>query len=121
MVHRGHINQIASRQRDVAGNARAFLRNRLFGNLDQNFLAFFEQVADGRHLPRRLMPRLSAHGTPSPTTPTSPVRRSTVGALLVTSCCRSVMFRTAVFQVLLRRFFDSHVTAFGFFFAEAKS
>ena len=47
-----HVNQEAARQGDVRSDARAFFRDWLFGNLDQNFLAFLQQVADGRHLPR---------------------------------------------------------------------
>ena len=44
-----HVHQITSRQRDMAGNTRALLRDRLLGDLYQDFLAFLEQVADGRH------------------------------------------------------------------------
>ena len=51
VIHRRHVDQEAARQRDVAGDARAFLADRLLGNLDQDFLAFLQQVADGRHLP----------------------------------------------------------------------
>src|SRR3984885_4424568 len=49
MVHRGHVDQETTRQRDVAGNARAFLADRFFRDLHQNFLAFLEQVADQRN------------------------------------------------------------------------
>src|SRR5437764_14403141 len=48
MIHRGHIDQKTPWQCDVAGNARAFFADRLFGNLHQNFLAFFQQIADLR-------------------------------------------------------------------------
>ena len=33
----------------MAGDTSAFLGNRLLGNLDQNLLSFFEQLADLRH------------------------------------------------------------------------
>ena len=52
VVHRRHVDQKAPRQRDVAGDARAFLADRLLGNLHQNFLAFFQQVADLRNFVR---------------------------------------------------------------------
>ena len=48
MVHGRHEYQKASRQRDVAGDARALLADRFLGNLDQNFLPFFQQFADLR-------------------------------------------------------------------------
>src|SRR4029077_2230184 len=48
VVDRRHVHQEAPRQGDVAGNARAFLANGLFGDLDQHFLPFFQQVADLR-------------------------------------------------------------------------
>src|SRR3954454_19612595 len=83
VMDRGHINQIASGQRNVAGDARAFLRDGLFGNLDQTLLAFRRQVPDGSHLPCRLVARLSAHGPPPPAAPSaSPVIRSTIAALV---------------------------------------
>ena len=47
VVHGGHINQKAARQGDVRGDARAFLPQRLFGDLDDNLLAFLQQIADG--------------------------------------------------------------------------
>ena len=49
VIHRRHVDQEAAGQRDVAGDARAFLADGLLGDLDQNFLAFFEQVADQRN------------------------------------------------------------------------
>ncbi len=52
VVHRRHIHQEPARQRDVAGDARAFLADGLLGNLDQDFLAFLEQIADLRNLLR---------------------------------------------------------------------
>src|SRR5208283_3725727 len=52
MVHGRHVHEKAPGQRDVASDARAFLADRLLGDLHQNFLAFFEQVADLRNLVR---------------------------------------------------------------------
>ena len=48
VVHRRHEDQETARQRDVAGDARAFLADRLLGDLHQNFLAFFQQISDLR-------------------------------------------------------------------------
>src|SRR5882672_2224366 len=52
MVNRGHIDQKPPRQRDVACNARPFLGNGLFGNLDQNFLTRLQQLRNQRHRSR---------------------------------------------------------------------
>ena len=41
VIHGRHVNQEAAGQRDVTGDARAFLADGLLGDLDQNFLAFF--------------------------------------------------------------------------------
>ena len=41
-----HVDQETSGQRDVRRDARAFLGDRLFGDLDQYLLAFTEQVRD---------------------------------------------------------------------------
>src|SRR5208282_5102380 len=49
VVHRRHEDQEASRQRNVTGDARALLCDRLLRDLDQHFLPFFEQFADLRH------------------------------------------------------------------------
>ena len=46
MVHGRHVDQEPALQRDVTGDARAFLADGLLGDLDQNFLAFFQQIAD---------------------------------------------------------------------------
>src|ERR1041385_193972 len=112
VVHRGHVNQIAAGQSDVAGDARTFFCNRLFGNLDQNFLALLEQIADCRHLPRRLMTRPSAHGTPpAPAAAAATVLRSAVATLLVARRCLRAMLRAVAFHLLRSVFF---FTAFSF-------
>ncbi len=49
-----HVHQEAAGQRDVRSDARAFLTQRLLGDLDDDFLAFFQQVADRRQ--RHLFP-----------------------------------------------------------------
>ena len=46
VVDGGHVDQEAAGQRDVAGDPRPFLADGLFGNLNQNFLAFLQQVRD---------------------------------------------------------------------------
>jgi hypothetical protein len=48
MLDRRHVNQKAPRQSDVRSNARAFLGDRLFGNLHQNLLAFAQEIGNGR-------------------------------------------------------------------------
>src|SRR6185369_9771370 len=50
MIHRWHVHQEAAGQRDVAGDAGAFLADRFLGNLNQNLLPFLEQVGDQRHV-----------------------------------------------------------------------
>jgi len=44
---RRHINHEPSRQGDMRGDAGALLSQRLLGDLNNDFLAFFEQVGDG--------------------------------------------------------------------------
>ena len=46
MLDRRHINEKASGQRDVRCNSRALSRDRFFSDLDQDLLAFFQQVGD---------------------------------------------------------------------------
>ena len=46
VVDRGHEDQEAAGQRDVAGDARTFAGDGLLGNLDQNFLPLLQQLAD---------------------------------------------------------------------------
>ena len=55
MVDRRHIHQIPARKRNVRRDPRAFLTERLFGNLNQNLLSFAQQIRDGRlmTIPRR--------------------------------------------------------------------
>src|SRR5580704_2871961 len=46
VIERRHINQKASGQCDVAGNPRALLAQRFFGDLYDNLLALFQHVRD---------------------------------------------------------------------------
>src|SRR5262245_19519679 len=46
MVNRRHVHQEAAGKRDVAGNARALLAERLLGDLHDNFLAGLQHFAD---------------------------------------------------------------------------
>src|SRR5207253_7993877 len=46
VIHRRHVDEEASRQRDMTGDARAFLADWLFGDLYQDFLAFLQQIGD---------------------------------------------------------------------------
>ena len=52
VLQRRHVDHVAARQRDVRSDARAFLAQRLLGDLDDDLLAFFQQIAD-RDLTRR--------------------------------------------------------------------
>ena len=54
MVDGRHIDQVPARQGDVRSNARALLAQRLFGDLDDNLLALFQEVGDQRQ--RRTFP-----------------------------------------------------------------
>ena len=101
MVHRGHVDQEPPGQRDVTSNARSFLADRFFGDLDQNFLAFFEQITDQWN--RRI---LTAPETASAATAALAVARTTLaiiagtgslGALRITrSPRRSANFHSCV-------------------------
>ena len=44
---RGQIHDVAARQRDVAGGACAFGADRLFRDLDDYFVALFDDLGDG--------------------------------------------------------------------------
>src|SRR5207302_9755970 len=46
VIHGRHVNQETSWQRDVAGDASALFSDRFLGDLNQNLLAFFQQIAD---------------------------------------------------------------------------
>src|SRR6185369_10593530 len=56
-----HVDQKTSRQRDVRSDARAFLRDWLLRNLDQDFLTFAQEVCDRGLI--TLTPRLPAVST----------------------------------------------------------
>src|SRR5271165_406353 len=49
MVDGRHVHQEPSGKRDVTGDARALLGDRLLSDLDQDLLPFFQQVGDQRH------------------------------------------------------------------------
>src|SRR5688500_15753990 len=61
MLDGRHIDEETSRQRNVRGDARAFLGNRLLRDLDQYFLTFTQEVGDCRLI--TLAPRLSPVST----------------------------------------------------------
>ena len=48
-----HVDQEAAGQRDVRGDARALLAQRLLGDLNDDLLAFLQQIGDGRRARRR--------------------------------------------------------------------
>ena len=99
-----------------------FLRDRLFGDLYQDFLAFLQQVADRRHAPRRLMTlRASAHATSgrAATASATTVLRPAFRALLVACGCRRTLFRAGPFQIFRRGFL--YLAVFSLFFRQTKS
>src|SRR5205807_7211809 len=64
MMHGRHIDQEPSRQCNMAGDARALLGDWLFGNLHQDFLAFFQQVRNCGLLALHKMARTATHPPP---------------------------------------------------------
>src|SRR6218665_3806857 len=52
VVHRGHEHQVAARDGDVRGEARALGANGILGDLDHDLLAHLEQFLDLRRLAR---------------------------------------------------------------------
>src|ERR1700683_4866141 len=54
VIQRWHVDQIAAWQRDVAGDARALLAQRLFGDLNDDFLPLLQHVGDQLSAPRLL-------------------------------------------------------------------
>ena len=46
VIERGHVDEIAAGKSDVAGDARAFFAERLFGDLDDDFLALLQHVGN---------------------------------------------------------------------------
>ena len=50
MRDRGHEHEESPGQRDVAGDARALLRDRFLRDLNENFLAGLQQIADDRQV-----------------------------------------------------------------------
>ena len=94
MVDRRHIHKETARQRNVAGNARAFFPNGLFGDLHQNFLAFLEQVGDQGNVLRLVAPEAAAtSATPS----TVAIECRTRRALCIRcSRCGSTHFGTGI-------------------------
>ena len=73
VIHRRHVDQETARQRDVAGDARALLADRLLGDLYQDLLAFFQQVGD-----QRTCSRLVAAEAASAPPPRRPPRAAAV-------------------------------------------
>jgi hypothetical protein len=53
VIERGHVDEIAAGKGDVAGDARAFLAERLFGDLDNDFLALLQHVGNQLSTARR--------------------------------------------------------------------
>ena len=49
VIDRRHVHEEAAGQGDMRGDAGAFLAERLLGNLNNDFLAFTQQIRDGGH------------------------------------------------------------------------
>src|SRR5215475_6503096 len=49
MVDGRHVHEKPARQRDMAGNPGALLRDGFLGDLNQDLLAFFKELANGGH------------------------------------------------------------------------
>ena len=47
MLERRHVDHVAARQRNVRSDARALLSERLLGDLNDDLLAFLQQLGDG--------------------------------------------------------------------------
>ena len=62
VLERGHVDHVASRQGDVRSDARALLAQRLLGDLNDDLLAFLQQVGDGNWLCLRRIERARARG-----------------------------------------------------------
>src|SRR5690348_10719438 len=69
VVERGHVNEEAARQSDVAGDASALLAERFLRNLDDDFLACLQQFGDELRAARltAMMTAAPAEGTASAT------------------------------------------------------
>jgi hypothetical protein len=48
MLDGRHVDEVTARQSDVRSDARALLRDRLFGNLDDDLLTLAQKISDGR-------------------------------------------------------------------------
>src|SRR6185437_9897211 len=80
VINGRHVYQKPSRQSDVAGNARAFFADWLFRDLHQNFLAFFQQVADERQMLRFTARETSSSSASAATVALSATATVEVGA-----------------------------------------
>jgi hypothetical protein len=60
VVHRGHVDQVAARQSDVAGDARALLAQRLLGDLHDDFFARLQHFGNQLRTPVLFVPRAGA-------------------------------------------------------------
>src|SRR5580704_12991903 len=54
VVERWHIDEEAAGQSDVAGDTRALFAERLFGDLDDDFLSLLQRIGDELRAARRL-------------------------------------------------------------------
>src|ERR1700720_4110377 len=80
MVDGGQVDQETARQRNVAGDAGAFLADRLLRNLNQDFLTLLEQISDLRNIMRLIASE--AASAPAAALATS-IERWTLGPLCV--------------------------------------
>ena len=89
VIHGRHVHQKTSRQGDMAGDARALLADRLFGDLYQDFLAFLQQVGDQRQVLRLSAAETAATSSTPAETAAAPVafRWLPAGTLSVSCGC----------------------------------
>ena len=87
MIHRGHVDQEAAGQCDVAGYAGALLPDGFLGNLNQNFLSFFKEFGDQGNILRLVAAKAPA-ASAAASTLAAAVERGTCSALGVSGSCR---------------------------------
>ena len=86
VVHRRHVDEETSGERDVTGDTRALFADRLLGNLHQDFLTFFQEIADLRNLLIVAAAEAAWAATTTSTLAAAAVEAGTAGTLRVRGC-----------------------------------
>src|SRR5579885_3105199 len=92
VFNRRHVNEEATGQRDVRGDARALLRDRFLRYLDDDLLAFAQEVCDRR---LALAPTATAALALAPTALTTAAFAPTVASAFAARLATAVAFATA--------------------------